>query len=103
MFRFGISLAFLKIIFLQWRNFDVAFIPPLTLAPPLGGSFLCKRLLQIWYSIKIEILSQNAKEERIIHFDDGSLTSHVKMRQSAYIAHLVKLPSFLRISEFKIK
>jgi len=38
-FRFGISLAFLKIIFLQWRNFDVAFIPPLTLAPPLGGSF----------------------------------------------------------------
>jgi hypothetical protein len=38
-FRFGISLAFLKIIFLQWRNFDVAFIPPLTLAPPLGGVF----------------------------------------------------------------
>jgi len=36
-FRFGISLAFLKIIFLQWRNFDVAFIPPLTLAPPWGG------------------------------------------------------------------
>lgn len=92
MFRFGISLAFLKIIFLQWRNFDVAFIPPLTLAPLWGGLFLCKRLLQIWYSIKIEILSQNAKGERIIHFNDGSLTSHAKMRQSAYIAHVVKLP-----------
>ena len=29
-FRFGISLASVKNIFHRWRNFDVAFIPPLT-------------------------------------------------------------------------
>jgi len=62
-FRFGISLASLKIIFLQWRNFDVAFIPPLTLAPPWGGIFYASVFFKFGIQSKLKFYRKTLKEK----------------------------------------